>query len=35
MTMDHRYFTLIRSGAVFRMDDDDAETLDTVLRGDG
>lgn len=37
MTMDHRYFTLTRSGAVFRMDiDDDAETLDTfILRADG
>jgi hypothetical protein len=35
--MDHRYFTLTRGGAVFRMDiDDDAETLDTfILRADG
>ena len=37
MTMHHRYFTVTRGGAVFRMDiDDDAETLDTfILRDDG
>ena len=37
MAMEHRYFTLTRSGAVFRKDsDDDAETLDTfILRPGG
>ena len=37
MTMVHRYFTLVRSGAVFWMDiDDQAETLETfILHAEG